>query len=64
MNHYGYDNPLKTLHKIGECNYCHTKDVYLESYEYQYRKDGIIKTYIDWLCPLCGARMKKTRGLQ
>ena len=64
MKRYNYDidSPKRTLHKVGECNCCHIQNVYLESYEYQYRKDSIIKTYTDWLCLLCGARVKETRG--
>ena len=57
------DKPKETLHKIGECNCCHTQNVHLESYDYQYSENGINKTYTDWLCPLCGARMKEARGL-
>ncbi len=63
MKRYDIDRPKEILHKIGECNCCHTKDIYLESYEYHYSEDGLDKIYIDWLCPLCGARMKEARGL-
>ena len=63
MKYNDIDRPKETLHKIGECNCCHTQNVHLESYDYQYRDNGINKIYTDWLCSLCGARMKEARGL-
>ena len=46
MKYYNdIDKPKETLHKIGECNCCHTQNVHLESYEYQYTENGINKTY-------------------
>lgn len=63
MKRYDIDKPKEVLYKVGDCNCCHTQEAYLESYEYHYNEDGLDKIYVDWLCPLCGARMKEARGL-
>ena len=51
------------FHGLIACTILEATSSYDSGTDVQGTFHGINKTYTDWLCSLCGARMKEARGL-